>query len=75
MVQLQWTWTAFLARQLDDVDALKTISYGSSFELEVKLMWTEVELKGWYGRVDGDGMWNGIVGDNGVSHSGPSHPP
>ena len=27
-----------------------------------KLMWTEVELKGWYGSVDGDGMWREIMG-------------
>ena len=25
-------------------------------------MWMEVELKGWYGSVDGGRMWNGIVG-------------
>ena len=27
-----------------------------------KLMWTEVELKGWYGSVGGDRMWTEIVG-------------
>ena len=27
-----------------------------------KLLWTEVGWREWYGNVDGDGMWNGIVG-------------
>ena len=35
MVQLQWTWTAFLVRQLDDVAKMKTTNYGSSFALEI----------------------------------------